>query len=70
MTLNPAQNGFLKGLITVIVLAVASYLTDAGNLAPVVGVPVAAIAASLASALESHIRANTGKGLFGAATVT
>ena len=65
MTISPALNGFLKGLLMVIVLGVADYLANAANLSPVLGSVVATLVAALASSIESHIKEQTGRGLLG-----
>lgn len=69
MKTTPAFNGFLKGLAIVIVTAAVSYLAEAANVAPLIGNSAALAVAAIASAIESHIRSNTGHGLFGATKV-
>lgn len=68
-TLTPAQNGLLKGLLIVVLAALASYFSDAANLTPLVGNSIATLVAMVASAVESHIRDKSGQGLFGAVGV-
>lgn len=58
----------MKGLMLVVVLAVVSYVADTANLG-FLSPAVATIVAGLASAIESSIKANTGKALFGAISV-
>jgi hypothetical protein len=67
--ITPALNGFLKGLLMVVVLGVASFLEDKANLTGVVNPIVATLIAAIASSVESHIRATTGRGLLGAVRV-
>lgn len=69
MTLTPAQNGLLKGVALAILAAVTAYFADANNVAPLLGNSAAILVAAIASAIESHIRAYTGRGLMGAARV-
>lgn len=68
-TITPAFNGFLKGLGVVLLMSALTYLADAANTAPLLGIGGAALLSGLASAIESHIRSHTGKGLFGATKV-
>ncbi|GAO38362.1 hypothetical protein SCH01S_14_00260 [Sphingomonas changbaiensis NBRC 104936] len=70
MTLTPAQNGFVKQLVLLVVLSVGSYLANAANLTPVMSFSVASVVSALASSLESYIKAQTGQGLFGAVQVS
>lgn len=69
MTLTPAQNGALKQLLMVLVLGVVAFLGDSAHLTPFMSAGLATIVSMLASSLESHIKAQTGNGLFGAATI-
>lgn len=69
MTLTAAQNGFLKQLLMVVVLAIGAYVADASHLTPVIGATAAVFVSALASSFESYVRDQTGKGLFGAARV-
>jgi len=69
MTISPAWNGFLKGLLLVVVAAGASYLGDSAHLAPIMGGSAAEIVAGLVSAFESAVRASTGNGLLGLSKV-
>lgn len=68
-TISPALNGFLKGLLIVVVSAVAAYVGDVANLTPLVGASSATIIAAIVSALESKIKSETGNGLLGAVKV-
>ena len=68
MTLSPGIAGFLKGLMLVVVLAVVDYLANSANLG-FLSPAVATIVAGIASAIESSIKADTGKALFGAVSV-
>lgn len=68
-TISPALNGFLKGLLIVLVSAAAAYVGDVANLTPLVGASSATIIAAIVSALESKIRQETGQGLLGAVNV-
>lgn len=52
-----------------VLAAVASYFADAANLNGLLGPALATVVAALASSLESHIKANSGNGLFGAVRV-
>lgn len=70
MTLTPAQNGFIKGLVIVLLTAATAFLADAANLTPIVGNTAALLVAALASSVESFIKDQTGKGLMGAVEVT
>lgn len=71
MELNPTQAGFIKGLGTVVVLAVVSYLASAAHLEGVLNPTLAALAASIFAAIESSLKAksNGEKGLFGAVSI-
>lgn len=69
MTLTPAQNGALKQLLMIVVLGVVAFLANAANLTPFMSAGIATIVSMLASSLESHIRATSGQGLFGAVNV-
>lgn len=67
-TISPALNGFLKGILIVVLAAVAAYASDVvhlGFLSP----GIAVIVASLASSAESYIKSISGQGLFGAVNV-
>lgn len=70
MTMTPAFNGFIKGIGLVILTSVLAFVANVGNTEPLLGIGAATLVAGIASALESHIRANTGKGLFGATKVS
>lgn len=70
MTLTPAQNGFLKQLVMVVIMAIVAFAANAANLSPVLGGTAALIISALASSIESHIKANTGNGLFGAVRIS
>lgn len=69
MTITPGLSGFLKGLLLVVILAVTSYLSDAANLTGIAPV-IATLVVAVASAIESSIKANSGKALFGAVRVS
>lgn len=69
MTLTPAQNGAIKQFLILILLAVAGFVADAANVSPFLGTTAAAILSIVASSLESKIKADSGRGLFGAAKV-
>lgn len=69
MKTSTALNGFLKGLLIVLAAAGMSYIGDAANLAPLVGTTLATVIAGVVSALESEVRKETGRGLFGATKV-
>lgn len=70
MTLTPAQNGALKGLVLSLIGAVALYLTDASHLTGFVNPTIATIIVMIASSVESHIKEQSGNGLFGAVKVS
>jgi hypothetical protein len=71
ITITPGVAGFIKGLLTVLVLAGVSYLAQAQHLSGLLGPTVSIVAASLFSSLESSLKAKSGgeKGLFGAVRV-
>ncbi len=69
MTLTPAQNGFLKGIILAVLSAVTAYLADPAHLTIVSG-GAALIISALASSFESYLKDKTGNGLFGAVRVS
>lgn len=69
MKLTPAQNGALKQLAMVVILAVVAWLANVAHLSPAIGVPAAVFVSMLASSLESYIKDYTDKGMFGAVTI-
>ena len=60
LNLSPAVAGFIKGIVLAIVFAAASYLENSVNLNGVVNPTLALIIASLASAVESSMKASSG----------
>ena len=68
MKLSIAQAGFLKGIGVAILAAAVAYLSDPSHLT-FLSSGAALIVAGLASSLESYIKDQTGKALFGAAPV-
>ena len=69
MNLSPAWAGFIKGLLIVVIAAVATFFADSANLSGIVGPSIAAVVAAVASAVESSMKAKSGgtTALFGAA---
>lgn len=68
--ISPALAGFIKGLMLTIVLAVVSFIGDANNLgmlSPAVAALVASIASAIESSMKSKDEGNTA--LFGAVSV-
>jgi len=70
MTISPALAGALKGVSMVVLAAVAAYFSDPSHLTFLSG-SIAVIVAALFSALESHLKAQSGgtTALFGAVKV-
>lgn len=64
--MTPAQLGFVRGVGSIILMGVLTYLADASHLNGLVSVSVATIIAGLAAALESSLSNGTGTALFGA----
>lgn len=71
MNLSPAQAGFLKGLVLAVIAAVCMYLENSANLTGIVNPTLAVIIASVASAVESSMKASSGgtTALFGAVSL-
>lgn len=71
MNVSPKLAGFLKGLVLSVIAAIAVYLSDATNIAFISNPLVVAIIVSLASSIESSMKANSDgtKGLFGAVSI-
>ena len=71
VNMSPAVAGFVKGLGTVVIFAVLSYLADAQNLTPLVGVGGAGLIATIIAQLETVLKAKSDgtKGLFGTVTI-
>lgn len=71
MKVSPALAGFLKGLFLTVVIAIAGFFSDAANLEGIVQPALVALIASVASAIESSMKAkaNGEKGLFGAVAI-
>lgn len=69
--LSPAVAGFAKGLGIAVLLAVVSYFGDAAHLGGVVSPTLAVLIASIASAVESSLKASSGgtSALFGAVRI-
>lgn len=72
MTITPGVAGFVKGLLTVILAVVVSYLADAANLQGLLNPALATVVAGVFAAIESSLKAKSGgeKGLFGAVRIS
>lgn len=64
--MSPAILGFVRGLGTIILMSVLTYVGDASHLNGLVSAAGASIIAGLALALEHAIQNGTGNALFGA----
>lgn len=69
MTISPALSLFLKTLVLTAVAAVLAFLSDAANLEGVFPPIVVTLITLFASRIESAIKEQNGKALFGAARV-
>lgn len=71
MTLSESQLGFVRGLGTLILMGILSYVGDASHLNGVVSVSGASIISALALSLEHYFESKSvsGKALFGSTTV-
>jgi hypothetical protein len=59
---------FLKGILSVIVFSVVSYLANSANLTGVLNVSIATIVSGLALVLEGYLKDKGNGALFGLAT--
>ena len=64
--MSPSIEGFIRGIGTVILFAVLSYVANSANLTGVVGVSLAGIISGIALAIEGSMKASGAGGLFGA----
>lgn len=69
--MTPGIAGFVKGVLGVVVIALASYLADASHLTGILSLGTATIIAGLFSGLESYLKSQSGNttALFGAAKI-
>lgn len=69
--ITPALAGFVKGLGTVVIFAVLSYLADANNLSALVGTGGAGLIATVVAQFETILKAksNGERGLFGSVAI-
>ncbi len=67
LNLNPSVLGLIRGVGSVVVFAVVSYLANAANLHGIVNDGLATLIAGVALMLEHQMEANGGGALFGAA---
>ena len=65
MNIPPSVEGFLRGIGTVILFAVLSYLANSANLTGIVNVSVAGIISGIALAIEGSMKSQGSGGLFG-----
>ena len=66
LNLSPAWVGFLRGIGTVVLFAVLSFLANSANLTPVLGTSLAGIVSGLILAIENSLGVKSGTSLFGA----
>lgn len=66
MKINPALEGFLRGVGLVVLTAIVSYLTDASHLAFINNPLVVTLIIGLAASFENHLKDNGAGALFGA----